>query len=121
MKWIRKILKGMSLTAALFVFQACYGTPQDYYSTAVRVRVVSGETGEPVAGACVRSVKCADETVDGSEVWRSDYTDEQGELLLWTTEGLERLRVVDGDSLYAVVDTVVDPMETDSIDIVLVR
>lgn len=28
MKWIRRILKGLSLTAALFVFQACYGTPQ---------------------------------------------------------------------------------------------
>lgn len=24
---LRKILKGASLTAALFVFQACYGTP----------------------------------------------------------------------------------------------
>ena len=27
-KIIRNILKGVSLTAALFVFQACYGTPQ---------------------------------------------------------------------------------------------
>ena len=27
-KWIRTLLKGFSLTAALFVFQACYGTPQ---------------------------------------------------------------------------------------------
>ena len=27
MKWLRNILKGASLTAALFVFQACYGTP----------------------------------------------------------------------------------------------
>ena len=27
-KWVRKILKGISLTAALFVFQACYGSPQ---------------------------------------------------------------------------------------------
>lgn len=27
MKWFRNILKGASLTAALFVFQACYGTP----------------------------------------------------------------------------------------------
>ena len=26
-KWIRRILKGASLTTALFVFQACYGTP----------------------------------------------------------------------------------------------
>ena len=30
MKWIHNLLKGMSLTAALFVFQACYGTPPGY-------------------------------------------------------------------------------------------
>ncbi len=28
MKWLHNLLKGMSLTAALFVFQACYGTPE---------------------------------------------------------------------------------------------
>lgn len=27
-KWFRNLLKGVSLTAALFVFQACYGSPQ---------------------------------------------------------------------------------------------
>jgi len=26
-RWIRHLLKGVSCTAALFVFQACYGTP----------------------------------------------------------------------------------------------
>ncbi len=26
-KWIHRALKGLSLTTALFVFQACYGTP----------------------------------------------------------------------------------------------
>jgi hypothetical protein len=28
MKWIHKLLRAMSLATALFVFQACYGTPQ---------------------------------------------------------------------------------------------
>lgn len=28
MKLIRKIFGGISLTAAMFVFQACYGTPE---------------------------------------------------------------------------------------------
>ena len=28
MKWLHNLLKGISLTGALFVFQACYGTPQ---------------------------------------------------------------------------------------------
>jgi hypothetical protein len=27
--WIRKLAGGISLTSALFVFQACYGSPQD--------------------------------------------------------------------------------------------
>ena len=26
-KWLHRALKGASLTSALFVFQACYGTP----------------------------------------------------------------------------------------------
>ena len=30
MKWLHNLLKGISLTAALFVFQACYGTPEGF-------------------------------------------------------------------------------------------
>ncbi len=30
-KWIHHALKGASLTTALFVFQACYGTPPGPY------------------------------------------------------------------------------------------
>ena len=30
-KWIHRGLKGLSLTTALFVFQACYGTPPGPY------------------------------------------------------------------------------------------
>lgn len=29
-KAVRRFLQGCSLTAAMFVFQACYGTPDDY-------------------------------------------------------------------------------------------
>lgn len=29
-RWLRNILKGVSVTTALFVFQACYGTPQGW-------------------------------------------------------------------------------------------
>lgn len=31
MKWFRRILRGASATAVLFMFQACYGTPQVPY------------------------------------------------------------------------------------------
>ena len=30
MKWLHNLLKGVSLTACLFVFQACYGPPPGY-------------------------------------------------------------------------------------------
>ena len=30
MKWLHNLLKGLSLTAVLFVVQACYGTPPGY-------------------------------------------------------------------------------------------
>lgn len=29
-KWVRNLLKGTSLSTALFVFQACYGMPPGY-------------------------------------------------------------------------------------------
>jgi len=28
--WTRKLIGGLSFTSAMFVFQACYGTPQDF-------------------------------------------------------------------------------------------
>ena len=40
MKWLHNLLKGMSLTAALFVFQACYGTPPGYPADLVDEEVV---------------------------------------------------------------------------------
>ena len=34
-KWIHRFLKGASLTTALFIFQACYGTPPTGFEDAV--------------------------------------------------------------------------------------
>ena len=61
MKWLRNLLKGLSLTTALFVFQACYGTPaaiqEDYLLENESEQVpapedagtdLAGETGEIV-------------------------------------------------------------------------
>lgn len=54
MKWLHNLLKGISLTGALFVFQACYGTKQDprgYVEEApMSFLVVSHATGEPLEG-----------------------------------------------------------------------
>lgn len=58
MKWLHNLLKGISLTGALFVFQACYGTPYDpFYEEGVApmsFSLVSHTTGEPLEGILVK-------------------------------------------------------------------
>jgi len=60
MKWLHNILKGASLTGALFVFQACYGTPQTLLGeegvAPMTFSVVSHETGEPLQGISIHSM-----------------------------------------------------------------
>jgi hypothetical protein len=47
----RKIIQGLSLTSVMFVFQACYGTPQDFGNDINLAGVVtSSATGKPVEG-----------------------------------------------------------------------
>ena len=54
--WIRNIVGGLSFTTALFVFQACYGTPQDFgLDSFVEGKVVSKTSGEPIKGIKVSS------------------------------------------------------------------
>ena len=44
MKWLHNLLRGLSLTGALFVFQACYGTPQrPDYEEDQEVALLDGE------------------------------------------------------------------------------
>lgn len=57
MKWLHNLLKGFSLTGALFVFQACYGTPESmsplYYENGeapMTFSVISRSTGHPLSG-----------------------------------------------------------------------
>ena len=55
--WIRKFLGGLSFTTALFVFQACYGTPQDSGADVyVHGLVKSKKTGLPIKGIKVSVV-----------------------------------------------------------------
>ena len=59
MKWLRNLFKGASLTTALFIFQACYGTPQDvlyeYGEAKISFTLLSGSTGEPLEGIHIKS------------------------------------------------------------------
>jgi len=50
-KWIRRVIGGLSFTSALFIFQACYGTPQDIEPDfLIEGEVLSKETGAPIDG-----------------------------------------------------------------------
>ena len=50
-KLLKKIVGGLSFTTALFVFQACYGTPQDFGADALIEGIVKSKTsGLPVKG-----------------------------------------------------------------------
>jgi hypothetical protein len=74
-KWFRKLLGGLSLTSVLFVFQACYGTPQDFgLDIFVEGKIVSKKTRLPVQNIKV-SVKHTTQYV---------FSDEQGLFSLYT-------------------------------------
>jgi len=57
MKWLHKLLKGASLTTALFIFQACYGVPQpalhEYGEAAMSFSIMSKSTGKPLEGIVI--------------------------------------------------------------------
>lgn len=64
MKWLHHLLKGASLSTALFVFQACYGVPQPLYDedgmAPMHFSCISSETGAPLEGIQVRGKEWKD-------------------------------------------------------------
>ncbi len=72
--WKRKIIGGLCLTSVAFVFQACYGTPQDFGNDLlVEGQVKSKKTGLPIKGIKVS----VDERVQYAN------TDENGKFSLY--------------------------------------
>ena len=68
-KWMRTLVGGLSVSAALFVFQACYGSPQDFeLDTFVNGKVVSSADGQPISGIKIE--------VTGTT--QHQYTDDKG-------------------------------------------
>lgn len=59
-RWFRNLLKGISLTGALFVFQACYGSPQMPYCPEAEEET---EVPADVASASVEEVPSMDDAV----------------------------------------------------------
>jgi len=47
----RKIIGGLSFTSTMFIFQACYGTPQDFEpDLLIEGNVKAQSTGQPIKG-----------------------------------------------------------------------
>ena len=125
MKLIRKLLKGVSLTAAMFVFQACYGTEPDYCVSEMTFRVVSDKDQAPLP-----DIKVMAQRQSGSDYVYSwslgDYTDSNGVArvqvdLLECFESYYKFRFSDEQSQYELLDTVIHVGEPDTVDIVLHR
>jgi hypothetical protein len=73
--WKRKLLGGLSLTSALFIFQACYGTPQDFgLDIFIQGQVKSLTTGKPIPGI----------KVSVAEKMQHEYTNEEGKFSFYT-------------------------------------
>ena len=71
MKLFRNLLKGISLTSALFVVQACYGTPQPSMfgeggEAPMSFTLVANDTGEPIEGIVISGQRV--ESYDGYEL-----------------------------------------------------
>ena len=121
MKPFRTILKGVSLTAAMFVFQACYGTmPAGEVDEAVTFRVVDGD-GLPLPDVKILSQRLGDSEEQTDDWYLLGYTDSAGEMAFgWDDMGLAtRFRFDSQDAHYGVKDTVIDNLYGGTVDIVL--
>lgn len=73
--WTRKIIGGLSFTSALFIFQACYGTPQDFEPDLL----IEGKVKAQATGLPIKSIRVS-VTNDGQNI----LTDEAGNFSFYT-------------------------------------
>jgi len=107
--FLRNILKGFSLTSALFIFEACYGTPKGIWieDYDVRLKVVSADDLSPIEGIAVKTRLYEDESLD----WTlAGYTDKNGtaEVFVGNIGGNSpQFRFESEDGTFMVKDTVI--------------
>lgn len=105
----RKVIGGLSFTTALFVFQACYGTPQDFGDDLY----ISGEVRSKTTGDLIQGIKVS--VANGTQ---SEITDFSGRYTLYTAR-VDNLKVSFEDidagtnGLFAKKDTVITPVDFD--------
>ena len=73
--WIRNLIGGLSLTSAMFVFQACYGTPQAFGEDLL----VEGQVKSKTSGLPIKGIK-----VTVADKMQSEYTNDEGRFSLYT-------------------------------------
>ena len=73
--WIRKIIGGLSFTSAMFVFQACYGTPQAFGDDLL----VEGQVKSKTSGLPIKGIK-----VSVADKMQSEYTNDDGRFSIYT-------------------------------------
>ena len=86
--WLKNIFRGFCLTSAVFVFQACYGSPQDF-GKGIRVSgvVKSKKTGKPIPGIMISlGLTSPNHSKELYDVMENDITDEYGRYALFTYE-----------------------------------
>lgn len=103
------IVGGLSLASAMFVFQACYGTPQDFGQDLL----IEGQVKSKTSGLPIKGIKVS---VAGNIQYAT--TDEEGKFSFYTErlEGLT-LQFQDIDStqnkIYSDTDTVLTDLSKD--------
>lgn len=104
-KLVKKIIGGLSFTTALFVFQACYGTPQDFGADALIEGIVkSRTTGLPVKGILVSVPEYQQNLYTDADGGFSLYTvpDESCKITFRDTDGELNGAFMDKDTLLSV-------------------
>ncbi|MCR5827273.1 MAG: hypothetical protein K6G53_02525 [Bacteroidales bacterium] len=106
MKWLRNILKGASLTTALFIFQACYGTPQWLHDSEVQFQVVT-QDGSPVDDVEIYTRFADNDDLDWSLCGNTDAEGNLSTVIYFDENNDPQVRVSDPAGRYAFRDTVV--------------
>lgn len=75
--WKRKILGGLSLTSVLFVFQACYGSVQDFGLDLL----IEGKVKSKISGLPIKGIK-----VSVNDNMQYSLTDENGRFSFYTEQ-----------------------------------
>lgn len=102
-KILRKVYGALSLSSALFVFQACYGTPQDLgMDVSIQGSVKSKATNEPIAGV----------KVSIGNLPQYETTDNEGKFVIYTSrDSIYNVKFEDIDSTkngtFSTKDTIV--------------